>query len=135
MNPSTRLLARRGPYALASRLDVKTTNGGGPSTGQRPCDLEALDVGQADVEQDEIRQEGPRSRQARGAVGRLADDVEAVGLEQGPRLEPEARVVIDDEDRVHERHRGIGPVAGCPTGSPLMPGMPCAGIRLSAVRR
>ena len=40
------------------------------------------------------------ARPGRAVVG-LADDVEAVGLEQGARLDAEAGVVVDDEDGVH----------------------------------
>ena len=41
--------------------------------GELAGDLEALDIGQPDVEQDEIRPERPGGREARGAVVGLAD--------------------------------------------------------------
>ena len=72
-----------------------------PVDSQLPGDVKALDVGQADIEQDEIRANRPSSRQARGAVVGLADDDEAVGFEDGPGLDPEPGMVIDDEDGVH----------------------------------
>ena len=101
MNPRTRLAASRGPYAPASRLDVRTTNGGGPSTASCAGDLEPLDVGQADVEQDEVGSKRAGGRETRQSVRGLADDVEAVRREQRARLDAEAGGVIDDEDGVH----------------------------------
>ena len=64
-------------------------------------DVEPFDVGQPDVEQDEIRAERARCGQAGGPVVRLADHHETVGFEEGAGLVPEAGVVVDDEDRVH----------------------------------
>ena len=64
-------------------------------------DLEPFDVGQADVEQDEVGSEGSGGLETRQSVGGLADDLEAVRGEERARLDAEAGGVIDDEDGVH----------------------------------
>jgi hypothetical protein len=69
--------------------------------GEFARDLEALYVREPDVEQQHIRAKRPRRRQTRSPVDRLADDIEPVGRQDRPRLDAEARVVVDDEDRVH----------------------------------
>src|SRR5262249_34572995 len=61
-------------------------------------DLEPVEVGQLDVEQDEIRVELLRLGERLLAVCRLADDREAFCLEQRACGRTEARVVVDDED-------------------------------------
>src|SRR6266542_734965 len=61
-------------------------------------DLEAVDVGELDVEEHQVGMELGRLRERFGAVGGLPDDREALGLEQGMGCRPEARVVIDDEN-------------------------------------
>ena len=62
-------------------------------------DVEAVDVGEVDVEQHEV---GAAARQASaiaaGAVRRLADDVVALRLQEHASGRPEGRVVVDDED-------------------------------------
>ena len=103
------------PNALASRLEVSTTSGGGRVDRELARDLEPLDVGQADVEQDEVGPEVARRSEAGRAVARLADHGEPVRLEQGARLDPEAGVVVDDENGVHASDRGM-PTAGRATG-------------------
>ncbi len=50
------------------------------------------------VEEDQVRRQGAHLRERRRSVGRLADDLEALGLEQQPGARAEARVVVDDED-------------------------------------
>ena len=75
-------------------------------------DLEPFDVGQADVEQDEVGSEGSGGLETRQSVGGLADDLEAVRGEERARLDAEAGGVIDDEDGVH-----VPIVAGAATPS------------------
>lgn len=60
--------------------------------------LEAVDVGELHVEEDDVRPELGRGRERLGAGARLADDVEPVGLEQRSRAQPESDVVVDDQD-------------------------------------
>ena len=82
---------------------MSTTNGGGPSTASCSGDFEALDVRQADVEEDELGSEGSGGFEAGQAVGRFTDDLEPLGREESACLNAEARAVIDDEDGVHGR--------------------------------
>ena len=63
-----------------------------------PRDLEAADVRQADVEQDEVGSQLAGGGQRGRAVGGLADDGPAVALQRAARHGPEAGVVVDDED-------------------------------------
>ena len=106
MNPRAAAALEARPVGARLAARRQDDEGRRPVHGQFAGDVEALDVGQADVEQDEIRADRPGSGEARGAVVRLADDGEAVGLEEGARLDAEAGVVIDDEDGVHGGHRG-----------------------------
>ena len=106
MKPSTRLVARRGTVfarLAARRQDDERRR---PVDGERLGDLEALDVGQPDVEQHELRPQGAGGGQAGRPVAGLADDLEAVRLQHGARLDAEAGVVVDDEDGVHAMDRG-----------------------------
>src|SRR3954454_23249571 len=57
-----------------------------------------------DVEQHDLRAEQRCGIETRGTVGGLADDVEALRLEQRRSLCPEARMVVDDQN-VHWSHR------------------------------
>ena len=112
MNPRTRLASRRGPYDAGFAARGQDDERRRPVDRELAGDLEALDVGQADIEEDEVRAEGSGGLEAGEAVGRLADDVEAVGGEEGAGLDAEARAVIDDEDGVHglDRGRPVGPL-------------------------
>jgi CheY-like chemotaxis protein len=65
--------------------------------GQPRRDLEAVDPGQLDVEQDDIGPQLAHGLERALAVGRHADDVEAAGLEDAPRDFTEAPVVVDDQ--------------------------------------
>ncbi len=105
MKPRARLVVEARP--VCARFAARGQDDEWRRTVDRelPGDVEALDVGQADIEQDEVGPERAGGREARGAVVRLADDDEAVGLEDGARLDAEAGVVIDDEDGVHGRDR------------------------------
>jgi len=51
-----------------------------------------------------VGSEATSVRQSGEPVGRFADDVETVGFQEGARLDPEAGVVVDDEDAVHACH-------------------------------
>ena len=53
---------------------MSTTSGGSVVRREIARDFEALDVGQADVQQDQVRAERARGCQSRCAVIRLADD-------------------------------------------------------------
>ena len=66
--------------------------------GQLLADREAVDVGELDVEQHERRLERARGGERGGAVVRLADDLEAVGVEERAGEGAEVRVVVDDQD-------------------------------------
>ena len=66
--------------------------------GEPRGDVEAVEVGELDVEQDDVRAQPARLGERGRAVGGLADDLVALGLEQQPRPGAEAGVVVDDED-------------------------------------
>ena len=68
-----------------------------------PGDLEAVHVGQLDVEQDDVRTEPGDGLERRGAVLGLADHLVPLGLEELPRGGAEAGVVVDDQDTGHGR--------------------------------
>ena len=75
-------------------------------------DLEPFDVGEADVEQDEVGSEGSGGLETRQSVRGFADDLEAVRSEERARLDTESGGVIDDKDGVH-----VSIVAGAATPS------------------
>ena len=85
-----RLAARRQHHERGRTVDRELTG-----------DVEPLDVGQADVEQNENRSQRPGGVESRGPGIGLADHHEAVRLEQCPRLGAERGMVVDDQDRVH----------------------------------
>ena len=93
------------PAALDERAEVgavaaRDEDDGGPAAAVRQAggDLEAVDVRELHVEQHELRRElGGSSKRGRPVLG-LADDLEALGLEQRPGVRPEARVVVDDQN-------------------------------------
>lgn len=64
-------------------------------------DLEAVEIGQVDVEEDDVRLQPTGVAQRRGAIARFADDVEAFALELRAGNPAEALVVVDDEDAGH----------------------------------
>ena len=68
-------------------------------------DFDAVDVGQAHVEQDEIGPQPIRVRDPIGAGRALTDHVEPVGFEQGPGGLPESGVIIDYEDGLRHTHK------------------------------
>ena len=97
------------PRALRAR-EGRLEIGRAPARGQhderrrrlRDEHLRQLDPGrvrQQHVEQHDVGPQRAHRRERRGAVARLVDDGEACGLEQPAREAPEARVVVDDEDR------------------------------------
>jgi len=61
-------------------------------------DVEPVEVREVDVEQDDVGVQVARGLQAVAPSIALADDVEAVVLEQQARCGSEARVIVDDED-------------------------------------
>ena len=115
MNPRALLSPSRRRYDDASRLDVSTTTGAASSRGELLADREPVDVRQLDVQQHERRLERARRRQRRGAVVRLADDLEPAGLQQRAGERAEVGVVVDDQDgRAHAAivARRPGPTSG-----------------------
>src|SRR4051812_20312399 len=72
-------------------------------------DVEAVDVGELHVEQHELGLEPTGLFDRAGPIHRLADDVEALALEQHASAGPKGRVVVDDKDgavhRIDSRHR------------------------------
>ena len=97
MKPRALLAPSRRRNDDASRLEVSTTAGGVLVAGELLADREAVDVGELDVEQHQRRLERARGRERGGAVVRLADDLEAVGVQQRAGEGAEVRVVVDDE--------------------------------------
>src|SRR3954466_1414762 len=94
----------RDERAEVGRVAARHEHDVGPvAVGQLPGDLEAVDVGQLGVEEDEVGSEALGLGDARRAVSGFADDVEPLGLEQNAGARTEGGVVIDDEDG--QRHR------------------------------
>ncbi len=101
MNPRMPLLASRGPYALASRLDVSTINGGGPSTASSRATSNPSTSGSP---MSSSITSGRRARAAARPEVPSADSPTTSNPsadKHSPRLDAEAGVVVDDEDRVH----------------------------------
>ena len=96
--PLAPLAPTSGPNSRGSRLEVSTTFGVAPSSADARRDVEPVEVGEVDVEQDEVGVQLARGLEAAGAVLGLADDVEALVLQQQARRGAEARVIVDDED-------------------------------------
>src|SRR5215213_1839012 len=88
------LLAEVRPLPGRGEHDRRALAGGAQTGG----DLEAVEVGKLNVEQDQVGVELADGLERRSPVLRLADHHVAVGLEHPPRAEPEARVVVDDQD-------------------------------------
>lgn len=72
-----------------------------PVGGERLGDLEPFDVRQPHVEQHQVGPQRPSGGEPRPSVACLADDVEAVVLQQGARVESKVGVIVHDQDRVH----------------------------------
>jgi len=64
-------------------------------------DRKAIDVGEADVEQEDVRPLTSGEGERRLAIGCLADDREALGLQKLTRLEAKGGMVVDDQDGWH----------------------------------
>ena len=83
--------------------------------------LETRHVGQAEIEQHQLRFRGGERFEARAAVGRLVDHVPFV-LEREAQGEPDLVVVLDEQQRVHsatslaERNTGAATTGGDPPG-------------------
>ena len=60
--------------------------------------LEAAQIGQHDVEHDQLRLELARERESGGSIGGLAYDLEVLAFEQLARGGTEGRVVVDDQN-------------------------------------
>ena len=78
--------------------------------GQARGDVEAVDVREVDVEEDELGLQLAGGLQGRRSTVCLADDVESLGLEEQSRARAKGCVVVDDEHRV--RHDFILPDNG-----------------------
>src|SRR5262249_29287448 len=77
------------------------------SAGQAPGHLVSAPIGQRHVEQHELRRELVGEREARLAVGRLADDLEALSFQEPPRGRAKYRMVVDDQHRAACPHAPI----------------------------
>jgi hypothetical protein len=64
--------------------------------GEACGDVEAVDVGQLDVEQDHLGLEPSGLRERRRTVGSLTDHVEALRFEEDSRSRAERRMVVHD---------------------------------------
>ena len=91
-------------------------------------DLDPVDVGQADVEQDDLGAQPPDGLEPLVAGRALADHVEAVGFEQGSRGVAEPGVIIDYENGLRHRDRlpttaksksAVAPLAGQASRTPV----------------
>jgi hypothetical protein len=60
-------------------------------------DRESVDVRQLNVEEYDVRSEGPHRVEGGGAVGGLADNVEPRRLEESAGRRAKRRVVVDDQ--------------------------------------
>ena len=74
-----------------------------PVAGEPLGDLEAVDVGELHVEQDDLGAQLVHRVEGRHPVRRLAHDHVTLELEQPARGGPEPRVVVDDEDGCSHR--------------------------------
>src|SRR5439155_3917627 len=104
----------------ARLLDERAEVGRVPARGQdhrrraavRPRqparDLEAVEVRQLHVEEDDVGSKLSYGLDRRLAVSRLADDVELPGLEAHPCRRAKAGVVVDDQDARHVRILAYG---------------------------
>ena len=80
-----------GPKSEPSRLEVMITTGCSVVARDLRADVEAVRVGQLDVEQHDLRPQPAALRDRRGAVGGLTDDLEALGLEHACARSPGTR--------------------------------------------
>lgn len=62
------------------------------------CELDAVAIGQLDVDQERVWSEPLRIRERDRNRARLADHGQAAGSQQPPRQLPEMRVVVDDQN-------------------------------------
>src|SRR5436305_11180804 len=95
-----------GPGGLDQRTEVSAVTTGDQDhhgtwliVAHTAGDLEAVDVRQLDVEQDQVGSERPALLDRRAPVLSLADDVEALRLEQQLGARAEGGVIVDDQDR------------------------------------
>ena len=84
-----------------------------------PADLDARELGQHQVEQDEVGAIGAEAVERLASVGG-GDDAEALRLERLDERLAKGRLVVDDEDRACHRRRGYrravnGPIGGART--------------------
>ena len=84
-----------------------TTFSAEPSVGEEPARrLDAVDVGHADVHQDDVRPQAPRLRDRLAPVRRLADDLDVLlGLEDHAEAGADERLVVGDQDA--QAHAGL----------------------------
>ena len=85
---------------------MSTTRGGRAHRRESLGHLEAVHAGQLHVEQDDIRAEPLDGVERRLAVLDVADDLEALELEERTRRRAEVLVVVDDQHRrAHRSNR------------------------------
>jgi hypothetical protein len=94
--------------------------------GEPLGDLEAVDVREPDVEQDELRPQPPDTRDGRLAVGGLPNHLHSIRLEQCPRGPPEVLVIVDDQDRPQHTKIVARPTARRIRASPKLARQPRA---------
>src|SRR4051794_28294082 len=86
--------------------------------GQPGGDLEAVDVGEIDVEQEDVWAQLVGAFDRAQAVRGLSDDVVALDLQQEPGGRPKAGMVIDDEHRGGHGEECAAPATLCGYGYP-----------------
>ena len=124
MNPSA-----SPPLSTSSRLEISTT-ASLRSVAEPLGQVAAVAVGKPDVDEDQVGTQLARRDQRLGAVGRLADDLEAVAFEHAPGAGPKAGVVVDDQDSLPHLSPIVAQRHGCAnTGTRLPP------VWLTAPRR
>ena len=97
-NPRAPERVTSGPKSEPSRLETRITVGALAAPGEPRGDVEAVDVGELDVEQHDLGVQPAGLGQRLGAVSGFADHVETLGFEQYARAGAERRMVVDDED-------------------------------------
>ena len=71
--------------------------------GEVVADGEAIEIGELDVEEDEIGLKRSGADKGGRAVRRLADDLETVGFKDRTGERPKARVIVNDQDGAHHQ--------------------------------
>ena len=90
---------------MSNVVSITTFVSTAPLLEQPPRRLDAVELGHADVHQDDVRLEPPGLGDRLDAVRRLADDLDVLlRLEDHAEARPDERLVVDDQDA--EAHSG-----------------------------